>query len=146
MLLLGAVGFALLIACSNVVHLLLARTVGRGREISVRLALGADRPRILRLLFAESLVIAVTGGALGVLFSGWAVQWAIAAQPRLLPRANTIHVDSAALLYALGIIGATLLVLGLIPGLSARTNLLDAMQSAGRGGTDRRRQRLGWGR
>ncbi len=145
LLLLGAVGFVLLIACGNVVHLFLTRTLARSRELSVRLALGADRFRLLRLLFAESLVIAVAGGSLGMLFSSWAVEWALAAQPSLLPRAGTIHVDASALLYALAITGGTLLALALIPGLSARTKLLDAMQSSGRGGMDRRRQKMGWG-
>jgi predicted permease len=145
LLLLGAVGFVLLIACSNVVHLLLARTVGRSREIAVRLALGANRLRLVRLLLAESLVIAAAGGAAGVLLSLWAVQWAIAAQPRLLPRANTIHVDASSLLYGLAITAITLLIMGLIPASSSRANVLEAMQSAGRSGTDRRRQRIGWG-
>jgi predicted permease len=145
LLLFAAVAFVLLIACSNVIHLLMARTMSRGREIAVRLALGADRLRLLRLLFAESLLIAIAGGGLGMLFSSWAVQWALAAQPRLLPRAATIHVDSGAFLYALAITAATLLLLGLIPAASARTNVIEAMQSAGRGGNSRNRQRLGWG-
>ena len=145
LLLLGAVGFVLLIACSNVVHLLLARAVGRSREISVRLALGVNRLRLLRLLLAESLVIAATGGAAGVLLSLWAVKRVIAAQPRLLPRASTIHVDASSLLYGLALTAATLLILSLIPASSSRANILEAMQSAGRSGTDRRRHRIGWG-
>jgi putative ABC transport system permease protein len=145
LLLFAAVGFVLLIACSNVIHLLMARTVGRGREIAVRLALGADRMRLLRLLCAESLVIAIAGGALGILFSSWAVQWAIASQPRLLPRAAKIHVDTSALLYAIAITAGTLLILGIIPAVSARINAVEAMQSVGRGGLSRRRQRVGWG-
>jgi putative ABC transport system permease protein len=145
LLLFAAVGFVLLIACSNVIHLLMARTVGRGREIAVRLALGADRARLLRLLCTESLVIAIAGGALGILFSSWAVQWAIASQPRLLPRAAQIHVDTSALLYAIAITAGTLLILGIIPALSARVQAVEAMQSVGRGGMSRRRQRVGWG-
>jgi putative ABC transport system permease protein len=128
-----------------VIHLLMARTVGRGREIAVRLALGADRARLLRLLCTESLVIAIAGGALGILFSSWAVQWAIASQPRLLPRAAQIHVDTSALLYAIAITAGTLLILGIIPALSARVQAVEAMQSVGRGGMSRRRQRVGWG-
>ena len=145
LLLFAAVGFVLLIACSNVIHLLMARTVGRGREIAVRLALGANRVRLLRLLCTESLVIAIAGGALGILFSSWAVQWAIASQPRLLPRAAQIHVDTSALLYAIAITAGTLLILGIIPALSARIQAVEAMQSVGRGGMSRRRQRVGWG-
>jgi putative ABC transport system permease protein len=145
LLLLGAVEFVLLIACANVVHLLLARTVGRSREIAVRLALGASRLRLVRLLVAESLVIAAAGGAAGVLLSLWAVHWAIMSQPRLLPRASTIYVDGSSLLFGLAITAATLLILGLIPAASSRANVLDAMQSAGRSGTDRRRRRMGWG-
>jgi predicted permease len=144
LLLLGAVGFVLLIACTNVVHLLLARTVGRRREIAVRLALGADRLRLLRLLLSEGLVIAATGGIGGALFSLGAVQWFVASQPRLLPRTRPIHVDSSTLLYASAITFATFLILGVIPTLSSRTRVLDAMQASGRGGDSRNRQRLGW--
>jgi len=146
MLLFGAVGFVMLIACGNVVHLLLTRTLGRRREIAVRLALGAARGRLLQLLLAESAIIAVTGGALGVLLSHWAVTWALATQPRTLPRAATIEVDGTALLYALGITALTFCILGLTPLWQAsRANVAMTLQSAGRGGTDRRQRRLGWG-
>ncbi|HEY3738631.1 MAG TPA: FtsX-like permease family protein, partial [Bryobacteraceae bacterium] len=144
LLLMGAVGFVMLIACTNVVLLLLARIIGRSREIAVRLALGVDRWRLLRMLLAESLIVAVTGGLAGVLLSMWAVHWALASQPRLLPRANTIHLDASSLVFAFAITAATLLVLGLIPAFSSNTDVMEAMQSAGRGGTDRRRLRMGW--
>ncbi len=146
LLLFGAVGFVMLIACGNVVHLLLTRTLGRTREMAVRLALGAARGRLLQLLLAESLLIAVSGGAAGVLLSRWAVAWAIASQPRTLPRAQGIQVDGTALLYALAITVLTFCILGLTPlWQSSRANVLAALQSAGRGGTDRKQRRLGWG-
>lgn len=146
LLLLGAVGFVMLIACGNVVHLLLTRTLGRSREIAVRLALGAARARLLQLLLAESLLIAVAGGLAGILLSHWGVAWAIASQPRTLPRAATIQVDSSAMLYALAVTVLTFCILGLTPvWQSSRANVLARLQSAGRGGTDRKQRRLGWG-
>jgi predicted permease len=146
LLLLGAVGFVMLIACGNVVHLLLTRTLGRSREIAVRLALGAARGRVLQLLLAESLLIALAGGALGVAMSQWGVAWAVASQPRTLPRAQTLGIDSSALIYALLVIALTFCILGLTPLWQAsRANVAATLQSAGRGGTNRRQWRLSWG-
>lgn len=145
LLLLGAVGFVMLIACGNAVHLVLTRTLGRSREIAVRLALGATRGRLLQLLLAESLWIAVAGGLAGVLLSYWGVAWAIAAQPRVLPRA-TIQVDSSAIFYALAVTGFTFLMLCLAPLWNSSELLTStAVQSAGRGSSDPRQRRLGWG-
>ncbi len=146
LLLLGAVGFVMLIACGNVVHLLLTRTLGRGREIAVRLALGAARWRLLQLLLAESLIIAVAGGALGVLLSYWGVGWAVASQPRTLPGAQTLQIDGSALLYAALITALTFAIMGLTPlWQSSRASVHATLQSAGRGATSRRQRRLGWG-
>ena len=146
LLLFGAVGFVLLIACGNVVHLLLTRTLGRGREFAVRLALGAARGRLLQLLLSESLIIAVTGGLAGDLLAHWAVVWAVASQPRRLRRGAGILLDSSALIYALGITTLTFCILGLTPlWQSSRANVSATLQSAGRGGTDRKQRRLGWG-
>ncbi|MBZ5617260.1 MAG: ABC transporter permease [Acidobacteriia bacterium] len=146
LLLFGAVGFVMLIACGNVVHLLLTRTLGRSREIAVRLALGAARGRLLQLLLAESLLIAVAGGTAGVFLARWAVVWTVASQPRTLPRAQTLQIDGSALLYALAVTALTFGILGLTPLWQAsRANVLASLQSAGRGGTDRKQRRLGWG-
>ena len=145
-LLFGAVGFVMLIACGNVVHLLLTRTLGRRREIAVRLALGAARGRLLQLLLAEGLLIAAIGGAVGVLLANWGVAWTVAAQPRLLPRAQTLALDGTALAYALGITAFTFCILGLTPLWQAsRANVASTLQTTGRGGADPRQRRLGWG-
>ena len=100
--LLGAVGFLLLIACANVANLMLARTTVRQREMSIRVALGAGRWRLVRQLAAESLVLAVAGGALGLLVAIWGIDLLPAALSDRLPRADGIHIDSAVLLFALG--------------------------------------------
>jgi putative ABC transport system permease protein len=144
LLLLGAVGFVMLIACGNAVHLVLTRTLGRGREIAVRLALGAGRARLLRLLLAEGVWIAAAGGALGVLLAEWGVAWAVATQPRVLPRAATLGLDRTALAYALAVTCLTFLILGLAPlWRSSRFQALTALRSAGRGGSERGQRRLG---
>jgi putative ABC transport system permease protein len=144
LLLLGAVGFVMLIACGNAVHLVLTRTLGRGREIAVRLALGAGRARLLRLLLAEGVWIAAAGGAAGVLLARVGVAWAVATQPRVLPRAQNLGLDEAAIGYALAVTCATFLILGLAPlWRSSRFQALAALRSAGRGGSDRGQRRLG---
>jgi predicted permease len=142
--LLGAVGFVMLIACGNAVHLVLTRTLGRGREIAVRLALGAGRARLLRLLLAESVWIAAAGGVAGVALARLGVAWAVATQPRVLPRAQSLALDRTAVVYALAVTCATFLLLGLAPlWRSSRFQALAALRSAGRGGTDRGQRRLG---
>jgi putative ABC transport system permease protein len=144
LLLLGAVGFVMLIACGNAVHLVLTRTLGRGREIAVRLALGAGRARLLRLLLAESVWIAAAGGLAGVGLARLGVAWAVATQPRVLPRAQSLGLDATALGYALGVTCVTFLVLGLAPlWRSSRFQALAALRSAGRGGSEKGQRRLG---
>jgi putative ABC transport system permease protein len=144
LLLLGAVTFVWLIACGNVVHLVLTRTIGRNREIAVRLALGASRGRMAQLLLADSLCIALLGGAMGALFAWWGVGWAVAYQPGVLPRAQGIHMNQSAALYAVFITALTFLTLGLVPLWRAfRAKLSGGLQEVGRV-TERGRQRLGW--
>src|SRR6202030_3317809 len=94
--LLGAIGFVLLIACANVANLLLARGGSRGREISVRIALGASRGQILQQLFTESFLIAIAGGALGLLAAYLGLNSLLALAPVDLPRSESIHLDGAA--------------------------------------------------
>lgn len=145
LMLLGAVTFVWLIACGNVVHLMLTRILGRDREIAVRLALGASRWRLVQMLLAESFWVATLGGALGGLLASWSVQWAVAYQPGVLPRAQGIQFSNPALWYALAITALTFLALGLAPlWRASRSSLASGLHAAGRGGMSRGRQRLGW--
>jgi putative ABC transport system permease protein len=119
LVLLGASGLLLLIACANVVNLLLTRMAARRRELAVRLALGAGRTRLLRQFVAESLVLTLTGGALGTLLAFVGVRALIALEPGRLPRVGEVRVDTAALLFALGVSVLAAAGLGLVAALRA---------------------------
>ena len=144
LVLFGAVGFVLLIACANVANLLLARGTERSREFAIRAALGAGRGRLLRQLLVESLMLALVGGISGVLLSGWLIDLIIAFSPGNLPRLNQVSLNPAVLIFALGVSVLTALIFGLVPALHlARPDLQETLKEEGRGATSGRgRQRF----
>ena len=137
LILLGAVGFLLLIACVNVANLLLARASTRAKEVAVRAALGASRGRIIRQLLCESLLIAGLGGALGIGLAYAGKDFLLSFAPIGLPRANQVAIDGTALLFTGGLCLFTGLGFGLAPALQAtRAALPEAMKDGGRGASD----------
>ncbi|MBS1802960.1 MAG: ABC transporter permease [Acidobacteria bacterium] len=136
LVLLGAVGIVLLIACANAANLLMARASARQREISVRLAMGAPRLRVVRQLLTESLVLSCLGGTVGLLIAFAGVRALVALLPADFPRANDIHVSWPVLLFTLAVSLATGILFGLVPAFQAsRTDPKDGLQKATRGTT-----------
>jgi predicted permease len=131
-ILLGTVAIVLLMAWANVANLLLVRTEGRQRELAVRGALGASRGRIAADLLAESLVLGLTGGALGILFAQAGVAWLWTMAPAALPRVADIRIDGVVLLVTLVTSVATSVVFGFIPVLKSRAFNADLLKEAGR--------------
>jgi predicted permease len=141
LVLLGAVGLVLLIACANAANLLLARATARQREIAVRSALGAGRARLVRQMFAESLLIALVGGGLGAAIAVEGVRVLVSLLPAGFPRASAIHVNAAVLGFTLLLTVGTGFLFGLAPALQAsRADLQQALRETGRGSTGGRGQ------
>ncbi len=138
--LLGAVAFVLLIACANVANLQLARTQARMRDVAVRIALGASARRLTRQLLTESVLVALGGGALGLLLAIWGVPALLALGARNIPPAQEIGVDRSVLVFTLAVSLGTGLLFGLLPALQVtRTDLHGLLKEGGRtagGGTN----------
>jgi putative ABC transport system permease protein len=131
--LLGAVGFILLIACINVANLLLVRAAERQKELAVRLALGAGRGRIVRQLLSESLLLAALGAACGVLLGRWMLAGLLTLAPPDIPGLSRVGLDNAALLFALGLAALTSLLFGLAPAFQAsQTDIQTTLKDGGR--------------
>jgi predicted permease len=133
-LLLGAVGFVLLIACVNVGNLQLARSTGRAHEFAIRRALGADRWRVVRQLLTESVVLGIAGGALGACVAAWGTQAAIRLLPDTLPRSEDVGLDGHVLAFTIAISVLAGVVFGLVPALKmSRSGVQETLKEGGRG-------------
>jgi putative ABC transport system permease protein len=132
LVLLGASGLLLLIACANVVNLLLTRMAARQRELAVRLALGAGRARLVRQWVSESLILALLGGAMGTMLAVVGVRVLLALEPGRLPRVGEIRVDGVVLLFALAVSVLTAAAMGLL--VSLRTSGSDIRATLAEGG------------
>jgi predicted permease len=140
LMLFGAVGFVLLIACANIANLLLARASARQRELALRRALGSSRGRLLSLLMTESLLLACLGGAAGACLTVWLVDALVALAPAGLPRAGEIAVDARVVFFTAAIALATAVVFGVLPALqSSRADVHDALKEGSRGTAGGRR-------
>jgi predicted permease len=140
-LLLGAVTFVLLIGCANVANLLLASGAARQKEMAIRTALGASRWRVMRQLFTESTILALTGGAVGLLIAYWGLAAITKLLPADFPRLNEIHMDLRVLAFTFAASVLTGILFGLAPVLQvSRSDVQDSIRETGRGASGSLRQ------
>jgi putative ABC transport system permease protein len=143
LILLGAVGFVLLIACANVANLMLARAATRDREMAIRSAIGAAGWRLARQLLTESLMIALMGGVLGVLFGAWWLDLLVSRLPADVPYWMHFDIDRTVLLFVAGVAVVTSVVFGMVPALQAgRADLQATLKEGGRTSVGQRRARM----
>ena len=133
LILLGAVGFVLLIACANVTNLVLARAIAREMELAIRTAMGAGRGRLIRQLLTESLVLGIAGGLAGLLIGAWAADALVSLQPEGVPRLEEVAIDRNVILFTMGVSLLTGLVFGAIPALhTTRVSLAMSLKEGAR--------------